>query len=149
MMNGAAYAQEARALASRHAQALRDDWQCRLLVEAKSKNFAIVLAMLANLYYEGMAVLLRVAFPGFQRIEPPIFTGYARILRDGRVVCDYIDRDYTTVRNALVYDTEDELIKQFRDIADRLKLADADRAQMFADLKRWVSRDERIGPEGA
>ena len=92
--------------------------------------------------------MLRVAFPGFVQIQPPIYTGFARIIADGRIVCDYINRDMALVRNALVYDSEDELIKQFRDIADRLKFSDADRIKMFADLKRWVSRDDRIKPEG-
>ena len=147
-LNGAAYSKEATVLRSRHAQQLRDEWQCRLLVEAKDKNLAIVLAMLANLYYEAMEVLLRVAFPGFVQINPPIYAGFARILKDGRVVCDYIARDMSLTRNALVYDSEDELIKQFRDIADRLKFSDEDRIAMFRDLKRWVSRDERISHEG-
>ena len=146
-MNGALYSKEAKLIGSRHAQQLRDEWQCRLLVEAKDKNAAIVLAMLANLYYEAMEVLLRVAFPGFERINPPIYTGFARVTSDGRVVCDYINRDGMTLRNALVYDSEAELIKQFRDIADRLKFSDEDRVAMFRDLKRWVSRDDRIKPE--
>lgn len=146
-MNGATHSQVALGLASRHAQLLRDEWQCRLLAEAKDKNLAIVLAMLANLYLEAMEVLLRIVFPGFVQINPPIYTGFARILKDGRVVCDYIDRDYQKVQHALVYETEAELIKQFRDIADRLKFSDRDRKAMFADLKRWVSRDDRIKPE--
>lgn len=147
-MNGAAYSKEAIALGSRHAQQLRDEWQCRLLVETDGKNRAVVMAMLANLYYEAMEVLLRVAFPGFMQVKPPVYTGFARILADGRVVCDYISRDRLLVKHALVYDSEDEMIKQFRDIADRLKFADADRIKMFSDLKRWVSRDDRIKPEG-
>src|ERR1700722_19078838 len=146
-LNGATYSKEAIALRSRHAQKLRDEWQCRLLVEAKDKNLAIVLAMLANLYYEAMEVLLRVAFPGFVQINPPIYTGFARILIDGRVVCDYISKDMTMTKNALVYDSEDELIKQFGDIAYRLKISDEDRKTLFADLRRWVSRDDLIKPE--
>ena len=146
-VNGATYSKEAKVLASRAAQQLRDDWQCRLLVEAKGKNAAIVLAMLANLYYEALEVMLRVCFPTFERIEPPLFTGFARILQDGRVVCDYMSSKYAVQVNALVYETEAELIKEFRDIADRLKFSDADRKAMFADLKRWVSRDDRIKPE--
>lgn len=145
-LNGSHYSRDAIVLASRHAQQLRDDWQCRLLVEAKGKNFAIVLAMLGNLYYEAMHVLLKVAFPGFVQLEPPLYSGFARILRDGRVVCDYIDRDMSVTRNALVYDSEDELIKQFRDMADRMKFSDDDRERMFSDLRKWVSRDDRIKP---
>ena len=146
MMNGAQYSQEAVALRSRPAQQLRDDWQCRLLVECRGKTAAVALVMLANLYFEAMEVLLRIAFPNFVQIRPPLYTGHATIKRTGQVVCDYMDRDYNEYRNVIVYDSEDDLIKEFRDIADRLKFSDDDREAMFAMIKKWVSRDERIGP---
>lgn len=146
-LNGAStLSQESMVLRSRHAQQLRDEWQCRLLVETKGKTAAVTLVMLANMYFEAMDVLLRVAFPGFVQIRPPLYTGHATIKRTGQVVCDYMDRDQNVLRNVLVYDSEDDLIKEFRDIADRLKFSDADRAAMFAMIKKWVSRDERIGP---
>lgn len=146
MMNGAQFTQEALALRSRHAQQLRDDWQCKLLVETTGKTAAVALVMLANMYFEAMEVLLRVAFPGFVQIRPPLYSGHATIKRTGQVVCDYMDRDGNTYRNVIVYETEDDLTKEFRDIADRLKFSDADRNAMFAMIKKWVSRDERIGP---
>lgn len=146
MMNGAQYSQTAKVLASRHAQQLRDEWQCRLLVESKGVERLVVLAVLANLYLEAMEVLLNVAFPDFIQIKPPIYSGFATIKRAGHVVCDYIDADYTVYRNVVVYDSEDKMNGAFRRIADRLKLGDNERIALFVDLKRWVSRDERIGP---
>lgn len=148
MMNGAAYSQEAIALRSRHAQQLRDEWQCKLLVEAKGKAAAVALVMLANMYLEAMEVLLRVAFPKFVQIRPPLYTGHARITFTGHVVCDYIDKYYNLRRDTVVYDSEDDLIKEFRDIADRLKFSDGDREAMFAMIKKWVSRDDRLKVEG-
>lgn len=146
-LNGAsALSQESLALRSRHAQQLRDEWQCKLLVETKGKTAAVALVMLANMYFEAMDVLLRAAFPGFVQIRPPLYTGHATIKRTGQVVCDYMDRDQNVYRNVIVYDSEDDLIKEFRDIADRLKFSDSDREAMFAMIKKWVSRDERIGP---
>ncbi len=148
MMNGAAYSQEALALRSRHAQQLRDEWQCRLLVETKDTERLVVLAVLANLYYDHGAfeILMRVAFPDFIQIKPPIYSGFATIKRTGHVVCDYIDSDHTIYRNVVVYDSEERMVTKFRRLADSLKLSDADRTAMFRDLKKWVSRDERIGP---
>lgn len=149
MMNGAQQSAEAIALRSRHAQQLRDEWQCRLLAETKGKTAAVVLVMLANMYFEALEVMLRVVFPGFVQIKPPLYTGFATIKVTGQVVCDYMDADKNTYRNVIVYDSEDDLIKEFREIADRLKFSDEDRAAMFAMLKKWVSRDERIRVEGA
>lgn len=148
MMNGADYSAEATVLRSRHAQQLRDDWQCRLLAETRGKAAAVVLVMLANMYYEALEVMLRVVFPGFVQIKPPLYTGFATIKPTGVVVCDYMDADQHVYRNVIVYDSEDDLIKEFRDIADRLKFSDEDRAAMFAMIKKWVSRDERIKVEG-
>lgn len=150
-MNGATYSKEAIAIASRHAQQLRDDWQVRLLVETREKHpmaHAVTLALLANLYYEGMHTMLVVAFPGFQRIDPPFLSGFGRITEGGKVVCDYVDRLLVLHRNRTIYDSEDALIGEFRRISDGLKLKDADRKQMFADLARWISRDDRIKPQG-
>lgn len=150
LINGSAvdFSRDARALQSRHAQQLRDEWQCRLLADTKGKTAAVVLVMLANMYFEAMETMLRVVFPGFVQIKPPLYTGFATIKPTGKVVCDYMDADKNTYRNVIVYDSEDDLIKEFRDIADRLKFTDSDRAAMFAMIKKWVSRDERIRVEG-
>lgn len=147
-VNGASFSLDALALRSRHAQQLRDEWQCRLLVETKGKTAAVVLVMLANMYFEAMDVLLKVAFPGFTQVNPPLFTGHAKIATTGAVVCDYMDRDRSIYRDAIAYGSEDEMIREFRDIADRLKFSDEDRKAMFAMIKRWVSRDDRIKVEG-
>jgi len=148
LMNGSTqqYSLEAKVMASRHAQQLRDEWQCRLLVETKGTERLVMLAVLANLYLEAMEVLMRVAFPDFIQVKPPIYSGFATIKRTGHVVCDYIDSDYAIYRNVIVYDSDDQFISTFRRIADRLKFSDEDRTAMFRDLKRWVSRDERVGP---
>lgn len=145
-MNGASLSREAFVLASTHAQKLRDDWQCRLLAEAKGTAAAVVLAMLGNLYYEAMHTMLRVVFPQFRQLVPPLLTGFATIAPTGQVLCDYIDANWSLHRNRAVYDSEEAFLKEFRDLADKLKFSDADRAAMFRDLARWVSRDMRLKP---
>ena len=145
---GSAFSREAFALASTHAQKLRDEWQCRLLAGTDETEFAVTLAMLANLYYEAMHTMLLVVFPGFKQLQLPMLTGFATIAPDGKVLCDYIDRDQVIWRQRPIYDSEDELIGAFRRIADKLKFNDRDRIAMFAALKRWVSRDMRIKPGG-
>lgn len=135
------------AMLSKHAQQLRDEWQARILAETKGEFFSICLAMLTHNYREAIPVLLRVVFRGFQDIKKPFFCSGASIMKDGRVVCDVIDKDGMW-KNILIYDSEAHLIKAFRDIADRLKLSDADRAEMFAAVKRWVVADRRVNEEG-
>jgi hypothetical protein len=145
-MNGATFSREALALASVHAQKLRDEWQCRLLAEAKGIAAAVVLAMLGNLYYEAIGVMLRVVFPDFRQLQPPLLTGFATIAPTGQVVCDYVDRQMVLHRNRAIYDSEAAFLKEFRELADKLKFDDADRKAMFRDLSRWVSRDMRLKP---
>lgn len=145
-VNGATFSREALALASTHAQKLRDEWQCRLLAAAEETEFAVTLAMLANLYYEAMHTMLLVVFPGFKQLQLPMLSGFATIAPDGKVLCDFIDSNRTLHRNRPIYDSEDDMIGAFRRIADRLKFKDADRIAMFAALKRWTSRDMRIKP---
>ena len=134
----------------RHAQDLRETWQARCLAEAKGRLAAMVLAVLMHSYPTAMQVLLRVVFPtapvgkgGWVEVSPPFFWGPATILAGGAVVCKTIQKDRSTVQNGLVYGSEEFLIKEMRDLADRLKLDDGDRNEMTESFKRWIVRDMR------
>lgn len=153
-ISGASLSRESFALWSRPADLLRADWQCRLLIGANggrdeisfpmNERLAVVLVMIAHSYYEAVPVLMRVAFANFRKLQPPCWSGPATIVHTGQVVCTYIDGAGRETKNVRVYDSEDVLIKDFRDLADDIKFDDDDRKAMFACLKRWVSRDNRL-----
>lgn len=154
VISGASLSRDAMALWSRPADQLRGEWQCRLLVGANggkselsfpmNDRFAVALVMIGHSYFEAMSVLLRVAFPNFCRLQSPCWSGPATIVKTGQVVCTYIDSSGHEYKNVRAYDSEDALIKDFRDLADDIKFDDADREAMFACLKRWVTRDNRL-----
>lgn len=145
--SGAAFSQEARALRSKEAAEVRETWQYKLLFETKGngKEGEVIMVVLANLYLEALEVLLAMMK---RRFVPPCLTGYARIMAGGQVVCDLMKTPSLRLKNVLLYDSEDQMIGEFRRLADKLKLPDAERIAMFAALKKWVSQDRRVGVEG-
>lgn len=132
----------------RSADTLRDSWQGRALAQTRGKLAAVVLVVLFFEYGEAMKVLLRAAFPGFRDISRPFFCGGATIVKTGRIVCNMIGRDGFPVRSMLVFDSEEDMVGQFRALADRLKLTDAERVDMTELLKKWVVADLRINHLG-
>jgi hypothetical protein len=46
----------------------------------------------------------------------------------------------------VLYRNEVALRNDFRQLADRLKLNDADRIELFAAVKNWVVADRRLDP---
>lgn len=134
----------------RHAQDLRETWQARVLAETNGRLFKVMLAVLMHNYFVAMQVLLRVVFPvapltkkGWPQISLPIFKGTATIMPDSSVRCDAVMADRSTVKKHVVYVTEERLIREIRDLADRLKLSDRERVEMTESVKRWIVRDMR------
>ena len=85
-------------------------------------------------------VLLSV-FGKAKHVAAPRFDGTATITREGHVLCAFIGRDG---RMAIAnIGTFEELVKNFRGLADMLKLADPDRVAMFAALQTWIEHDNR------
>lgn len=77
--------------------------------------------------------------------KPPRFSlrnHSAAILPNGQVVADFQDRDGLGFRATLIGHVHD-IRDQFRFLADHLKLSDAERLEMFAELRKWLSRDLR------
>lgn len=136
-----------RLLLHKHAQELRDTWQCRCLAESTGKLRAVVLSVLMHSYTQAVPILLRVAFPGFRDIMRPFIASAATIILNGKVGCEIVPK--SGIRSWMViYDSEGELIKDFRDLADRLKLRDAERIELTAAVKRWVVADLRVNHMG-
>ena len=133
-------------LATRHAEELRGMWQGRALAETKGRLFVVALAIISFEWPTALPILLRVVFPGFRDIARPFIDSYATVDKFGRVVARVMTN--SGARLQVIYETEGEMVKEFRDLADRLKLSDAERIEMTGVLKKWVAADHRVDVNG-
>lgn len=131
---------------SKSAQELRDEWPVRALVEAKGTLLAVVVVVLAQEWPTILPVLLRVAFREFRDLKRPFLTGYAHVWTNGSVLCHAMFDDGK--RLIKIFDTAEQMNREVRDLADKLKLSDRDRGELFRIVKRWVVRDHRINVNG-
>jgi hypothetical protein len=125
---------------------LRASWQARVLSEAKGLTGAVVLSVLAHSFDEAMPTLLAIVFPGFKSITAPFLSSAARVDKTGAVVADMVTRNGSILKDAVLYPTETKLRDDFRQLADRLKLSDPDRIELFKCVQRWVVADRRLDP---
>lgn len=125
-----------------HAQKLRDTWQARALAESKGKTRAVILIVLVHAYSRVIKTLLHVVF-GIRDIQKPFFASGACILLNGKVACDLAEKS-GLVHPVVIYDSTDEMNKDMRDLADRLKLTDRERLEFTAAIQQWVVMDQRI-----
>lgn len=129
----------------RHAQEARELWQGRLLLEARGRMGAVVLSVIAHNFPQAVPVLMLVCF-GSQIIQAPFLASAGRVVKSGHVVADVMEVDGSIVRNAELFKDKNDMIKQFRDLADKLRFNDAVRESMFIAVKRWLVADYRINP---
>jgi len=134
-------------LIDKHAEEIRAMWQSRALAASSGKLRKVIVCALAKEYPGAMVTLLRVTFPGFVDLDRPIFVSYAHVALDGSVICDMVDREGRRV-TGWVYRKEEHFIYAMRKLADRLKLDDRDRIEMFTVLQKWVASDRRVGVLG-
>lgn len=134
-------------LLRKHAEELRQMWQSRALAASEGKMQRVLMVVLAYEYAAAMPVLLAATFPGFTDIERPFLSSYATIVPSGKVVCQMVDRDGSK-KTVAIYDSKDKYVADMRALADKLKLSDKDRAEMFGVLQRWIVADMRVGPNG-
>lgn len=134
-------------LVTKHADEIRDMWQSRALRAARGKLRKVVITALAKEYVADFETLLKATFPGFVDLDRPLFTSYAHIDLGGRIICEMIDKEGRK-RKVMVYGCEDAMIYEMRKLADKLKLPDRDRIEMFTVLQKWVAKDMRIGIQG-
>lgn len=125
---------------------LRASWQARALSAAGGHMGAVVISVLAHTYDDAMPTLLRIVFPGFTSIAAPFYCSAAKVNKAGQVVADVVSKSGEIVKDAKVFDSEIALRDAFRHLADRLKLSDADRIEMFKCAQRWVVADRRLDP---
>lgn len=124
---------------------LRADWRVRILRAARGKMGAVVLSVIAHNYDDQLLPLLQLTFPGFTTIAAPYLCTAARISRQGRVYADIKQKSGMVTREVL-FETETDLQDAFRKLADKLKLPDRHRVEMFVAVKRWIVCDYRIDP---
>ncbi len=131
---------------------LAETWQVRCLRAATGKLASVMLSVFYFNYMEQAQYLMWGAYGRNKDLRFPFYTGGATVVNSGQVVCDLnvgrVGERFKVRRNVLVYDTEGELIREFRNLADRLKLSDADRIAMTDVIKKWVVCDMRINHMG-
>lgn len=125
----------------RHAQDLRNTWQARCIAESKGKTRAVMLIVLSMSYTNAVPTLLRVL--GYRDINRPFLSSGATINWNGKLICDVTEKS-GIVAPAVVYDSTDELSRDMRDLADRLKLNDNERVEMTKAIQHWVVADMRV-----
>jgi hypothetical protein len=125
---------------------LRASWQARALSETGGHLSAVVLSVLSHNFDGAMPALLSLVFPGFKSITAPFYCTAGKVDKSGRVVADVVTKTGQIVKDAKVFDSEMQLRDAFRRLADRLKLNDDDRIEMFKCVQRWVVADRRLDP---
>lgn len=139
-------------LAKKDADEIREGWRSRALRESKSTDnlHKIVVAALRAENPGGLELLLRATFGQDWMPKPPFYMGYATVAPDGSIVCEIAEvRLGVTWRGSrMVCESEGQFIYALRKLADRLKLDDKDRTEMFTVLQKWVTSDKRVGLMG-
>ncbi len=125
---------------------LRASWQARALAEAKGQTGMVLLSVLSHTYDDALVVLLPIVFPGFVEPSLPVLASCGKVDKTGAVVADVIGRDHVVAKDAVIYPSETALQNDFRRLADRLKLNDEDRIELFKCVQRWMVADRRLDP---
>lgn len=130
---------------------LRDTWQGRALAAASGTTAAVLLSVLAHNYDPQWIVLASVVKPITWDAEKhgvrlPALTSAGRVHKTGAIVADVMTAKGFKIRHAILYASEMHLRDDFRRLADKLKLSDAERAEMFSAVQRWVVADYRLDP---
>ena len=122
-------------------------WQGRALRFARDNPQlkTALLSLLADNYDETMPFLL-VAVEGDFGIKAPFYCSNPKIDKRGCIVADLIMPDGFKYKNSVIFLNEDQMQATFRKLADRLKLDDAERIDLFIAVRHWVKADQRLDP---
>ena len=126
---------------------IRETWQSKALAACGGKMAAVLLSVFAHSYEAEELLFLLHATYGSTTIATPFFCSAARISRRGRIYCQMVDRDAADVRTVVVFKDESSMEREFRKLADSMKLSDPDRVDMFDTAKRWIVCDYRQDPD--
>lgn len=129
------------------AHELRESWQGRALHFARNNPQlkTALLSLLADNYDETLPFLLH-AVSGSAAVLAPFYSSNPVINKHGCIVADLIGTDGCKYRDAVIFLSTGQMQDTFRRLADRLKLDDADRADLFICVRHWVKADQRFDP---
>lgn len=99
-------------------------------------------ALIATRGNQSQLGAILIAILGRAPDHPPRFGSGAVITSDGYVLAHFQDIRGEWHAGAFV-SSVDELVGNFRGLADHLKLSDAERVEMFNELRMWITTDER------
>jgi hypothetical protein len=123
---------------------IADTWQAKTLAAAEGKTGAVILSVLAHNFEDRLMLICRAI--GFSTFLPaPYLESAGRVAKNGAVIARVRDRD-GRLRWRPLYRSEIALRDDFRRLADRLRLSDTDRTELFDAVKRWVVADRRLDP---
>lgn len=74
--------------------------------------------------------------------SPPWLGPSCVITEEGLVIANFVGRDNKMHEGRVICDVQD-LIDNFRGLADHIDASDTDRVEMFDELRKWVSKDFR------
>ena len=106
----------------------RDTWEYRAIEATRAHQSQLGCMLLAML--------------GRGRTKYPRFGRGATVTSDGYVMADFIGRDGRPHLGAFVC-SFNEMVGNFRGLADHLKLSDADRTALFEKVRAWILVDYR------
>lgn len=121
-------------------------WQVRALRAANGNTAMALESILTHTYEHAFLIMLEAAFPW--RFEPglPCIASNVKVDKTGAIVGDVIGKDHHVTKDEVIYRSEISMQNDFRCLADRLKLSDTDRVEMFKCVQRWVVADRRLDP---
>lgn len=129
------------------AEALRETWQAKVLTATRADPIGMVaISVLAHNYDDAMHPLLCALYPGFSGLKPPGLCSAGKIAKNGSVIADLVARNGTRLLGCKIFNDEIHLRDCFRRLADNLKLADAERIELFEAVRKWVVCDYRLDP---
>lgn len=99
-------------------------------------------AIVATMGNQSLLGTILIATLGYASSNPPRIVSAAVITADGDVLAFFEQRGENGATLTRLC-SADELVSNFRGLADALKLSDLDRAAMFKELRAWVRIDER------
>lgn len=135
------------AFLSKKAGELREMWQSRMLVACDGLERAILVRMFIKAYKDAIKILLAATFPGFRDLGLPQIIGHAKIAPSGRVIAEVLEKN-RSIRTHILFETQEQMRARFAHIADRIKLNDFDRIELFTMLQGFVVADLRVDHRG-
>jgi len=129
----------------------RGMWEAQVLLAAKDRLGHVAMSVVSRYWGDEttrLRALFELVWPGFSNITTPFVASGGRIMRDGTICADVITNDgHRMEGNYVLYESLSDLESDFRRLADRIKLSDADRIDLFAAVQNWISVDYRQNPQ--